>query len=254
MKKITISILLSVITLTVMAQQKIRTTNYAIFQNWAKQINISGYKPGGVENEDDNSYVAMFMSGTNRFIQLRVGDISQFKNSTPAALKPQNYTFEGKNASYLYYAETSMLAVAYTDMELCVMVSSTGKVEKAILESILKQSNPAKLKALTSLNAEKSSINWPAKIPAVLKLHDAKSIRKNDPDGYYSEIYEVKVPFSNSLITQLEGLMKKYACTTLSESIVEGNTQLICSSGETVEQLKEQFKTGEEVSFMYYIK
>jgi acetylglutamate kinase len=168
------------------------------------------------------------------------------------AQKAQQYLFDGNNAVYYNSSDNSFLAVEYKQQEYCVSIAATGKVDKAFLESILTKANP---KVLYSLSASSSSdISWPKSIPASFRLTNVTDIEKMSPDGYYTEIYELKAKLSNELIEELKGLMAKYNTTSLSESIKEGNAQLICTDAETIDQLKEQFKQGEIVRFMIYKK
>ncbi len=234
------------------AQQKIRTTDFATFEKWSSQVQINGYKQGEVEDESSINYIANYFSGTTKLIQIGVSDISHFRTMASPAQKAQLYLFDGNNAVYFASPENSFLAVEYKQQELCVSVAATGKVDKVFLEAILLKSNPKSLYNL-SLSSS-SSVKWPASIPESLKIPNVISIEKLEPDGYYTEIYELKSKLNNELIEKLKALMGKYNTTSLSESIKEGKAQLICTDAETIDQLKEQFKLGEIVRFMIYIK
>jgi len=251
--KISLLAVLLIMCLTpIFAQQKIRTTNFDTFKKWSNQVQISGYKQGEVEDESSINYTANYFSGTTKLIQIGVSDISSFRTMVSPAQKVQKYIFDGENAIYLASPENSFLAVEYKQQELCVIVAATGKVDKEFLETILTKSNP---KALYDLSASSSSsVKWPASIPESLKLPNAISIEKFDPDGYYAEIYELKAKLSNELIEKLKALMAKFNTTSLSESMKDGKTQLICSDAETITQLQQDFKPGSTITFSYYIK
>lgn len=252
-KKFNLLVVTVIMCLTSMfAQQKIRTTDFPTFKNWSSQVQISGYKQGEMEDESSINYTANFFSGTTKLIQISVSDISSFRTMVSPAQKAQKYLFDGNNAVYYTSPDNSFLAVEYKQLELSVIVAATGKVDKAFLETILTKSNPKALYNLSASNS--SSLKWPASIPESLKLPNAISIEKLQPDGDYSEIYELKAKLSNELVERLKALMRKYNTSSLSEPINEGRALLICSEADTIEQLKEQFKQGASVKFIYYIK
>lgn len=252
--KISLLAVLLIICLTsISAQQKIRTTDFATFKKWSSQVQMSGYKQGEVEDESSINFTANYFAGTTKLIQIGVSDISYFKTMVSPAQKAQQYLFDGKNAVYYASPENSFLAVEYKQQEFCVSVAATGKVDKAFLEAIFTKSNPKALYNLTTTSSN-SSVKWPLSIPESLKLPAVINIEKLDPDGYYAEIYELKAKLSNELIEKLKALMAKYNTTSLSELIKDGKAQLICSEAETIEQLKSQFKQGESVKFIIYIK
>lgn len=252
-KKISLLVLLLIMCSTsIFSQQKIRTTDFPTFKKWSSQLQISGYKQGEIEDESSINYTANYFSGTTKLIQISVSDISSFRTMVSPAQKAQKYLFDGNNAVYYTSPENSFLAVEYKQQEYCVSIAATGKVDKAFLESIFTKANP---KALYSLSASSNSdLSWPKSIPASFRLTNVTDIEKMSPDGYYTEIYELKAKLSNELIEELKGLMAKYKTTLLSESISEGKAQLICSDAETIEQLKEHFKLCEKIKFMIYIK
>ena len=235
-----------------MAQQKIRTTNFSTFKKWSNRISLSGYKQGEVDDESSIRYTANFFSGTTKLIQIGVSDISFFKTMISPAQKAQKYLFAGNNALFFSSPGNSFLAVEYKQIELCVNVAVTGKVEKSFLEAILTKANPNALYNLTA--SGNADVKWPASIPVTLRLTGVTNIDKLEPDGYYSEIYELKARLSNELIEKLKTLMAKYKTTSLSEAIKDGKAELICSEAESVDQLKEQFKQGETVKFIVYVK
>jgi len=241
-----------VISTIAFGQQKIRTTDFPTFKKWSSEIVINGYKQGDVEDENSINFIANYFAGTTKLIQLSVCDISFFRTMASPTQQSQKYLFGSNNALFFSSPENSFLAVEYKQSELCVSIAATGKVEKAFLETILTKSNP---NALYNLSASGSKgIKWPASIPESFKITNVVSIEKAEPDGYYTEIYELNAKFSNELINNLQALMAKHNTSSLSESIKDGKAQLICADAETIDQLKEQFKQGQLVKFIVYIK
>lgn len=232
------------------AQQQLRTTDFTTFKKWSSQIVINGYKQGETEDEGSN-FIANYFSGTSKLIQISVSDVSSFKFMAAPGQASQKYQLGGNNAVYFATADNSLLAVEYKNVELCVSVAITGKVERVFLENILTKANPTQLYNLSSGN---SDLKWPSSIPASFRLTTVVSIEKTEPDGDYKEMYELKAKFSNELIDNLKRLMEKFDTSSLSESLHDGKAQLICLDGETIDQLMEQFKPGQQVKFMVYIK
>jgi len=234
------------------SQKKIRTTDFSTFKKWSSQIVINGYKHGEIEDEGSINFTANFFAGTTKLIQIGVSDVSFFKSMVSPSQQVQKYIFSGNNAVFMSMPGNTFLAVEYKQFELCVNITATGKVDKAYLEAILTKANPGALYNLTASGS--SGVKWPVSIPESLRIAGVTGISQLDPDGYYTEIYELKAKLSNELIEKLKNLMAKYKTTSLSESIKDGKAQLICSEAETIEQLKSQFKPGETVKFIVYIR
>jgi hypothetical protein len=236
---------------TVSAAQSIRTTDYATFQSWARQIAIPQYKLAECENESELNYTASFAAGTTKMIQLSVQDIGMFKTNAQPINGAVQYLFNGRNASFMSSPDASYLVVEFKENEICVGVATTGKVEKSFLENIISKSNPLALKSkLVSLDLT----NWPTSIPAVLKIPGVTQITKQDPDGVFKETYKATAKLSPELVNALKILMSKYKTETLADAFKEKNVQLICSDAENINQLTETFKNGEDITFIYYIQ
>lgn len=251
MKNIILLLVLSVCITSNYAQQKVRTTDFATFKKWSNQVQINGYKQGEVEDESSINYTANYFSGTTKLIQISVSDISHFNTSVSPAQKAQKYLLNGNNAVYYASPENSFLALEFKTQELCVSVAATGKVDKAFLENIITKANPA---LLISKTVNNDKINWPLSIPASLKIPGAITITKQDPDGVFKESYLVSAKLTPELLSTLKTMMGKYNTNSLTDGIKEKNVQLICSDAEDIQQLTETFKSGQGVSFIYYIQ
>ncbi|MCA1932411.1 MAG: hypothetical protein LDL13_02395 [Calditerrivibrio sp.] len=110
----------------------------AKFKAWMKSVNIDGFKLMEVIKDGQES-VAMF-SGPSDLIQIRLGDISQFKQSTSAVnlkiINGKSYSLKGMNAAFGTSDMGSMLIIEAKNIGGMVTLGTSKKVSQDYLEKI----------------------------------------------------------------------------------------------------------------------
>ncbi|MDO9255518.1 MAG: hypothetical protein Q7U54_08405 [Bacteroidales bacterium] len=239
-------------TLTTFAQATL-TVSYPDFVSWAKQIKVSGYP--FVESEQDGSdYSAMFGSGPEKALQLRVYDIARFSEYKSVAKQAAVYSWNGYQTVYYEFSGVTFLSLQLPEVQLAILFGINGKATKAAMEDIAGKSNLRNLKPNNSeaAGAMSSGVKWPDAIPADLRLSNVVSIESLGSDGTYKDVIQVKATMNPALITSVQNILKKYNGELTLTSTV--NLDFICAEAESLAQLQQDFKPGVLVTFMYYIK
>lgn len=249
MKRILIAFFFLYATATSFAQSKLQVS-FADFQAWAKQISIAGY-PLLESEQDGPDYSAMLGSGPNKAFQIRLMAMGSFNDYKMISKDATVYTLSGLKAVYYTYANTTMLTLELPQAQASMIFAMNGKIPKATMEGLVLKSNLQNLKVSTSA-ANAPGVNWPEKIPSDMRVSSVQSIASLGDDGTYKDVIEVKATLNQSLISSVEAILKKYNGEL--SLISTDKLDFICSVAESIDQLKADFKDGETVLFMYYIK
>ena len=246
---VTILIFTSVITF---AQAKL-TVSYPDFVSWAKQIKISGF-PFVESEQDGNDYSAMFGSGPEKALQLRVYDIERFSEYKSVAKQAPVYTWNGYQTVYYEFSEITFMSLQLPEVQLTILFGINGKVTKATMEDIVAKSNLKNLKSNKSTEASllPAGVKWPDMIPADMWISNVESIESLGSDGTYKDVIQVKATMGLVLITSVQTILEKYN-GDLSLTSTD-KLDFICAVAESLTQLQQDFKSGESVTFLYYIK
>jgi hypothetical protein len=227
--------------------------SYPDFVSWAKQIKVSGYP--FVESEKEGSdYSAMFGSGPEKALQLRVYDIARFSEYKSIAKQAAVYTLNGYQTVYYEFSGITFLTMELPEVQLAILFGINGKVTKAAMEDIAAKSNLKNLKSNNSIETGvlPSGVKWPVVIPADMWLSNVESIESLGSDGTYKDVIQVKATMNQALISSVQTILKKYNGEL---SLTSTNKlDFICSVAENLSQLQQDFKPGSSVTFMYYIK
>lgn len=114
------------------------TMDEAKFKSWMKSVKIDGFNLMDVVK--DGPELAAIFSGPSDLIQIRLGDIKQFKQSTSAVnLKIINgkiYSLKGMNAAFGTSDMGSMLIIEAKNINGMITLASSKKVSQDYLEKI----------------------------------------------------------------------------------------------------------------------
>jgi hypothetical protein len=252
MKRLLLATILILTIVQVNAQARL-TVSYSDFVSWAKQIKISGYP--FVESEQDGSdYSAMFGSGPEKALQVRVYDMGRFGEYKSVAKQAPVYTWNGYQAVYYEFSGVTFLSLQLPEVQLAILYGINGKATKTAMEDIAAKSNLKNLKSNKTAEASvlPTGVKWPDAIPADMWLSNVESIESSGSDGTYKDVIQVKATMSPALITSVQNITTKY-----NGELTLTSTQkldFICSEAESLEQLQQDFKPGTLVTFIYYIK
>lgn len=224
--------------------------SYSDFQTWAKQITIAGY-PFSESEQDGAEYTAVLASGPTKALQLRVADINKFDEYKMMNKEAVPYTWNGYKTVYFNFAEVTFLVVALPEAEVSVTFGISGKTNKAAIEELASKTNLQKLKPAKA-GTVASGVKWPEIVPADMRISNVESIQAMGTDGTFKDVIEVKATLRPELITTLEAILKKYKGTL--SSTESPKVTFICAEAEDIKQLRENFKNGESVKFIYYVK
>lgn len=249
MKRKVIAFIFALLSTVSFAQVKPLVT-FSDFQAWAKQITIAGY-PLIESEQDDSDYTAMLGSGPNKAFQIRLMAIGSFNDYKMIKKDAAVYTLNGLQAVSYTYANTTMLTLELPQVQASITFAMSGTVPKATMEGLALKSNLLNLKAVNpAINVP--GIIWPQVIPADMQISNVKSIKSLGSDGTYEDVIEVKAIMNPTLVTSVEILLKKYNGELNFTST--DRLDFICMVAESLDQLKQDFKNGETISFMYYVK
>lgn len=249
MKRIIIAFLFLLASAMGFAQSKLQVS-FADFQAWTKQISIAGYPL--LESEQDGSdYTVMLGSGPNKAFQIRLMAMGSFNDYKMISKDAAVYTLSGFKSVNYTYAGTTILTLELPKAQASITFAMGGTVPKATMEGLALKSNLQNLKVSTSA-ANAPGVKWPEIIPADMRIGNVQSITSLGDDGTYKDVIEVKATLNQVLISSVEAILKKYN-GELSLTSTD-KLDFICSVAESLPQLKADFKNGETVSFMYYIK
>jgi hypothetical protein len=252
MKRLLFATILIFTSVFTFAQAKL-TVSYPDFVSWAKQIKISGF-PFVESEQDGNDYSAMFGSGPEKALQLRVYDIARFSEYKSVAKQAPVYTWNGYQTVYYEFSGVTFLSLQLPEVQLAVLFGINGKAAKAALEDIAAKSNLKNLKSNKSAEASilPAGVKWPDAIPADMWLSNVESIESLGSDGTYKDVIQVKATMGPALISSVQTILEKYngeLTLTSTEKL-----DFICAEAESLNQLQKDFKPGTLVTFMYYIK
>lgn len=249
MKRIITALIFALVSTASFAQAKLPVT-FADFQAWAKQIKIAGYPL--IESEQDGAdYSAMLGSGPNKAFQIRLMGINRFEEYKMTNKDAVVYTLNGFNAVNYTFANVTFLTLELPRAQASITYAMNGKISKVTMEDLALKSNLQNLKATTSAT-NAPGVKWPQIIPADLQISNVESIKSLGTDGTYKDVIEVKATMCPALISSVEILLNKYNGELNLTST--DKLDFICQEAESLPQLKQDFKNGETVSFMYYIK
>ena len=224
--------------------------SYSDFQTWAKQIKITGYP--FVESEQDGAeYTAMLGSGPTKALQLRVAGIDKFDEYKMMKKEAVPYTWNGYKAVNFFFSEVTFLIVALPDAEVAVTFGISGTVSKSAIEEMASKSNLQNLKPVKP-GTIAPGVKWPEMIPADMQISRVESIKSLGTDGTFKDVIEVKATMGPELVATVQTILKKYNGTLSSTETAK--LIFICAEAEDLKQLGENFKKGESVKFIYYIK
>ncbi len=145
MKKTTLFLFIALFSCQLFAQQKM-SIPYSRFETWAKQIKLTGYTLMECENDGGVDYTAMFMSGSDKFLQIRVGSAKLFKSNTSAMQNATAYVWNGYKAVYSFQAGMTLMIFEVPESDVCFTLGLMGKAEKAVMEDIASKINPKSFK------------------------------------------------------------------------------------------------------------
>ena len=208
-----------------------------------------------MESEQDGSdYSAMFGSGPEKALQLRIFNIGQFGEYKSVAKQTPVYTWNGYKAVYYEFSGVTFLTLELPDVKLGISFGMNGKIAKATIEDIATKANLKNLKAGNSMapGVLPSGINWPGVIPADMWVSDVNSIESLGSDGTYKDVIQVKTTMTPALIVSVQNILKKFKGELSLTSTQK--LDFICSDAESIDQLQQDFKPGSTVTFLYYIK
>jgi hypothetical protein len=249
MKRSIIALIFALVYTTSFSQSKLQVS-FTDFQAWAKQISIAEYPL--LESEQDGSdYTAMLGSGPEKAFQIRLMAMGSFNDYKMISKDAAVYTMSGFKAVNYTYAGTTILTLELPQAQASITFARSGTVPKATMEGLALKSNLQNLKVSTSA-ANAPGVKWPEMIPADMRVSNVQSISSLGDDGTYKDVIEVKATLNQSLISSVESILKKYNGEL--SLISTDKLDFICSVAENLPQLKADFKNGETVSFMYYIK
>ncbi len=224
--------------------------SYSDFQTWAKQIKITGY-PFMESEEDGAEYTAMLGSGPTKALQLRVAAIGKFDEYKMMKKEAVPYTWNGYKTVNFIFSDITFLIVAIPEAEVAVTFGISGNVTKAAMEEIVAKSNLQGLKPAKP-GAIAPGVKWPEIVPADMKISNVLSIKPLGTDGTFKDVIEVTATMGPELVTTVQAILKKYNGTLSSTETAK--LIFICGEAESLAQLGENFKKGEPVKFIYYVK
>ena len=231
------------------AQAKL-AVSYSDFQTWAKQIKITGY-PFMESEQDGAEYTAMLGSGPAKALQLRVADINKFDEYKMMKKEAVPYTWNGYKAVNFFFSDVTFLVVALPEAEVAITFGVSGNVTKAAMEEMASKSNLQGLKPAKP-GAIAPGVKWPEIVPVDMRISNVLSIKALGGDGTYKDVIEVTATMGLELVTTVQAILKKYNGTLSSTETAK--LIFICSEAEDLTQLGANFKKGEPVKFIYYIK
>lgn len=223
---------------------------FSDFQAWAKQIKISGYQ--FIEcAQDGTDYTAMLGSGPAKFFQIRLGDISRFNEYKMICKDAAVYTLNGYKAVNYTFANNTLLTIELPQAQAAITFAMNGKIAKSVMEDLASKSNLPNLK-VSKQAANAPGVKWPAIIPEDMRISNVESIKTLGTDGTYKDVIEVKATMGPQLVESIQAILKKHEGELY--LINTEKLDFICSEAENIDQLKANFKNGQLVSFIYYIK
>lgn len=227
--------------------------SFADFEAWTKQIRITGY-PFMQCEQDDAGYTAMLASNPAKVLQVKLTDISKFDEYKMYKMLEKDvvpYTWNGYKAVNFFFADVTFLVLALPEAEVTVTIGLGGKVTKAALEQLAAKTNLQNIRP-SKAGANTPGIKWPASIPNDMQISNAESIQSLGSDGTFKDVIEVKARMSPELISSCESITRRYKGDLSSVETLK--LIFMCEEAEEMNQLKTNFKKGEYVKFLYYIK
>lgn len=261
MKRIILTVVLVFATITAFSQTRM-SVSFVDFQEWVKQIKIPGYPLDETLN-DERDYSAMFASSPTKVFEIRMSHIGQFESYGIIGQDALAYTWNGHRAIYKYFKEIvdpsldiTIFVIEYVEARLTISFSMYGNVTRAKMEEIASKTNYKDIKirgeSLLGASTLPSGVKWPEVIPQSLRINGVESIISVGSDGLYKDVIEVYAVMGEVLITSLKALLKTHDGDL---SLINTKTVIfICAQGESIEQIKREFKIDELVKFIYYIK
>jgi hypothetical protein len=232
-----------------LAQAKL-AVSFADFESWAKQIKITGYP--FVESEQDGAeYTAMLGSGPTKALQLRVAGIDKFDEYKMMKKEAVPYTWNGYKTVSFFFSEVTFLIVALPEAEVAVTFGISGNVTRAVVEDLAAKSNLQNLKPAKP-GTIAPGVKWQEIIPTDMRISNVQSIKSLGADDTFKDVIEVTATMRSELLTSIDAILKKYNGTLSSTETAK--LIFICAEAEDIKQLRENFKNGESVKFIYYIK
>jgi hypothetical protein len=249
MKRLFFAIIFVLTSIVNFAQTKL-PVSFIDFQAWAKEIKITGYKLFGCE-QDGADYTAMLGGGPEKFFQIRLMNISQFSEYKMVSKDAAIYNFNGYKAVSYTFANNTVLTIELPQAQAAITFAMGGKIAKSNMEELASKSNLLNLKA-SKLGANTPGVKWPDFIPSDMRLNSVESVKQLGSDGTYKDVIEVKATMGQQLIESIQSILKKYGGNL--NPLNTEKLDFICSEAENIDQLKSDFKNGQLVSFIYYIK
>ncbi|MEI6050995.1 MAG: hypothetical protein WCS03_19065 [Bacteroidota bacterium] len=231
------------------AQAKL-AVSYSDFQAWAKQIKITGY-PFMESEQDGAEYTAMLGSGPTKALQLRVAGIDKFDEYKMMKKEAVPYTWNGYKTVNFNFSDITFLIVALPEAEVAITFGVSGNVAKAAMEEMASKSNLQNLKPVKP-GTIAPGVKWPEIVPADMRISNVLSIKTLGTDGTFKDVIEVKATMGPELVATIQAILKKYNGTLSSTETAK--LIFICGEAEDLKQLGENFKKGEPVIFIYYVK
>lgn len=223
MKRIILTVVLVFATITAFSQARLAIP-FTDFEKWVKQIKIAEY-PFMESQNDESDYSAMFASGPTKVLQVRVGDLKRFGDYKFIAKDAPIYTWNTHRAVYYFYADITIITIEVLEAQIFITFGVNGKATKAVMEGIATKANIQNLRIPSTALASTlpAGVKWPLVIPEDIRISSVESIKSLGTDG-------------NVNLTSTDKL------------------DFICAQAESVHQQQNDFKIGEPVLFMYYIK
>ena len=249
MKRAFFTIIFVLASMANFAQTKL-PVSFPDFQAWAKQIKISGYQ--FIECAQDGAdYTAMLGSGPAKFFHIRLVDISRFNEYKMICKDATVYTFNGYKAVNYTFANNTLLTIELPQAQTAITFAMSGKIAKSTMEELASKSNLPNLKASKS-GTNAPGVKWPDFIPEDMRLSGVELLKSSGSDGTYKDVIEVKATMGPQLVESIQSILRKHEGEL--NLINTEKLDFICSEAENIDQLKANFKNGQLVSFMYYIK
>lgn len=219
----------------------------ADFEIAAKSKTPMGYANVSIEMGADE-YTAMYKKSAD-FVVLRMLNLNSFsqhktfsKNSTQHT---GIYQLENCNAVYFQKDGVSILYLELLGINASIELTAKKPLSKVEMEQIIADLGVTKW-------GSTNKMAWPAEISAAQQLDGViLSIEKQDPstEGFIYE-YHVKAQYSQKLVQSVERILAKYGGGI--DLVNMDKFTFICSSTDSMEAFKKEFKEGAEVDFIYY--
>ena len=95
-------------------------------------------------------------------------------------------------------------------------------------------------------------VKWPEIVPADMRISNVLTIKSLGTDGTFKDVIEVTATMGPELVATVQTILKKYSGTLGSTETAK--LIFICVEAENLTQLGENFKKGQPVKFIYYVK